>query len=151
MQIPFLFLIALIPGTIDAPAVPSRRRNRFRLGHGAFAFHYAPILFDSSPRRGSERLNATIKGEWGRHGGKTRVKEPGQAERKRMMYKGGRFARGRMENERTRGGPSEARRPHFARGVRGTENGAREAYHGVIALSSINHVTHAPCSSMYSM
>lgn len=68
-----------------------------------------------------------------------------------MMYKGGRFARGRVENER--GGPRAKRDTHFARQKRERvrwqkerekENDAREAYHGVIALSSINHVTYAP-------
>lgn len=33
-------------------------------------------------------------------GGGNQGKGTGQAEQKRMMYKGGRFARGRVENER---------------------------------------------------
>ena len=73
-----------------------------------------------------------------------------------MMYKGGRFTRDRVENERARGGPNETVRHALCtvkKRERETEkeNDAREAYHGVIALSSINHVTYAPCSSMYSV
>lgn len=57
-----------------------------------------------------------------------------------------------MENGRARDGPCEAARCALcATGERETESAAREAYHGVIALSSINHVTYAPCSSMYSV
>jgi hypothetical protein len=53
-----------------------------------------------------KRLNATIKGGWGRRI-RNQGKRAGQVERKQMMYKGGRFARGRVENERARGGPNE--------------------------------------------
>lgn len=77
-----------------------------------------------------------------------------------MMYKGGRFARRRMENERARGGSSKTVR-HALCAIKEKkrikeretekENDAREAYHGVIALSSINHVTYDLCSSMYSV
>jgi len=74
-----------------------------------------------------------------------------------MMYKGGRFAGGRVQNERARGRPNETVRHALCtmkerkRERADKENDAHEAYHGVIALSSINHVTYAPCSSMYSV
>lgn len=72
-----------------------------------------------------------------------------------MMYQDGRFAR-----EAIRENVSLAARcvctaaPEYSTGdalYTKWENDAREAYHSVIALSSINHVTYARYGSMYSM
>lgn len=109
-----------------------------------------------------KRLNATIKGGWGRRI-RNQGKRAGQVERKQMMYKGWTFctrpcgkractrrterngAIRTLHDEREKEADSEIK------GEGEKENNAREAYHGVIALSSINHVTYAPCSSMYSV
>lgn len=85
-----------------------------------------------------------------RGGGETRVKERDKRNEKRMMYKGGRFAAWKTNDTHFTRQKRERKRERDDK-MREKENDAREAYHGVIALSSINHVTYAPRSSMYSV